>query len=30
MWDRFDVDQAIEDLKEIPANSYDKIMGVKK
>jgi predicted DNA-binding transcriptional regulator AlpA len=29
MWDRTDVDSAIDDLKEGPANSYDKLMGLK-
>ncbi len=29
MWDRIDVDAAIEDLKEGPTNTYDKIMGLK-
>ena len=29
-WDRNDIDAAIEDMKEGPTNSYDKIMGVKK
>jgi predicted DNA-binding transcriptional regulator AlpA len=29
MWDRIDVDSAIDDLKEGPVNSYDKVMGLK-
>ena len=29
MWDRVDVDSAVDDLKEGPANTYDKAMGLK-
>jgi hypothetical protein len=29
MWDRIDVDAAIEDLKEEPINTYDKAMKLK-
>jgi predicted DNA-binding transcriptional regulator AlpA len=29
MWDRIDVDSAIEDLKEGPINTYDKAMKLK-
>lgn len=26
MWDRIDIDSAIEDMKEEPTNTYDKVM----
>ena len=29
MWDRVEVDAACDDLKEGPANTYDKAMGLK-
>jgi len=29
VWDRVDVDAAIDDLKEGPTNTYDKAMGLK-
>jgi predicted DNA-binding transcriptional regulator AlpA len=30
VWDRIEVDAACDDLKEGPANTYDKAMGLKK